>query len=231
IITLVAFVIQFQSASEKKEAVRESLKEKVVELTNNKSIRQELLDDIQQELRKQGIDVEIDQNLGVLRLTEKAVHFRRNKAVLDEIPRQNLETISEVLARLLPCYANQAIAIKLDCDEKTIGKLEAVFIEGHTDNVPVKGREDFNWQLSTRRAIATYQYMIISQPILAQLNNNNTPPQSLFSVAGYAEQRPVVAYDRPTDDARNRRIDMRFIMTPPSETPEIIQAIHDNGVR
>jgi len=91
---------------------------------------------------------------------------------------------------------------------------------------------DFNWQLSTRRAIATYQFMVSREPILGRLlNGDAVRPQPLFSVAGYAEQRPLIAYDEPTDDARNRRIDIRFIMTPPRETPEIIKAIHDQGVR
>jgi flagellar motor protein MotB len=231
IITLVAFVIQFQDAAQKKEIERVTLKEKVDDLTNSRSIRRQLLEDIQQELKERGVEVDVDQELGVLRLTEKAVQFRSNKAVLDETPRRNLTEIAEVLAKLLPCFANRSSALSMDCNENTAGKLEAVFIEGHTDNVPVKGVEDFNWRLSARRAIATYQFMVGSQPVLGGLLNSNAIPQPLFSVAGYAGQRPVVPHEKPTDEPRNRRIDIRFIMTPPSETPEIIRAIHDEGIR
>ena len=107
IITLVAFVIQFQEASDQKEEERETLRDKVEELTNSRSIRQELLIDIKKELKKRGIDVEIDPELGVLRLTEKTVQFRKNKAELDEIPKSNLADISSVLSSILPCYANR----------------------------------------------------------------------------------------------------------------------------
>lgn len=246
IITLVAFVIQFRDATdkkeleqeileqevEKKEQEREVLKEKVEELTNNRSIRKALLTDIEYLLRERGVEVEVDQELGVLRLTEKTVQFRQNQAVLDEVPKQNLAIIAEVLAKLLPCYASLGKNLPSVCSPKTAGKLEAVFIEGHTDNVPVKGVPDFNWQLSTRRAIATYQFIVAREPILSRLmNGDDQNPQLLFSVAGYAEQRPLVAYKEPTDDARNRRIDIRFIMTPPKETSEIIRAIHEEGVR
>lgn len=253
IITLVAFVIQFQDAadkkkqeqanlevrveefrdaSEKKEKEQEFLKEKVEELTNNRSIRKSLLTNIEGMLRERGVEVEVDQELGVLRLTEKTVQFRRNEAVLDETPKRNLSVIAEVLAKLLPCYASRNDEGLIECDRRTTGKLEAVFVEGHTDNVPVKGVPDFNWQLSTRRAIATYQFMVAHEPNLGRLLNGDVKrPQPLFSVAGYAEQRPIIAHDEPTDDARNRRIDIRFIMTPPKETSEIIQAIHNQGVR
>ena len=229
IITLVAFVLQFQEASDQKEEERETLKDKVDQLTNNRSVRRNLLSDIKQELRKRGIEVEIDPELGVLRLTEKTVQFRKNKATLDEEPKKNLREIASVLANILPCYANSSDALGLNCDQNTIGKIEAVFIEGHTDNVPVKGIDDYNWNLSTARAIATYQYMVESNAVLGVLNNKSG--QSLLSVSGYAEKRPVIAHDTPTDEARNRRIDIRFIMTPPEETPEIIQAIHEQGIR
>lgn len=229
IITLVAFVIQFQEASDQKEEERDILKEKVEELTNSRSIRRGLLVDIEQELKNRGIDVEIDPELGVLRLTEKTVQFRKNKAELDEITKGNLTEISSVLASILPCYANQYGAIGLNCDSKTVAKIEAVFIEGHTDNVPVKGIADYNWNLSAARAIATYQYMVESNSVLEALQNGSG--QALLSVSGYAERRPLVAHESPTDDARNRRIDIRFIMTPPKETPEIIQAIHEQGIR
>lgn len=246
IITLVAFVIQFRDATdkkieeqqtleqevEKKEQERQVLKDKVDELTNSRAIRKQLLTSIESMLRERGVEVEVDQDLGVLRLTEQTVQFRRNMATLDAGPKKNLNVIADVLARLLPCYAAAGEGATEQCDVRTAGKLEAVFIEGHTDNVPVKGVPDFNWQLSTKRAIATYQYVTEQQPVLGTLINGDARnPQPLFSVAGYAEQRPLVRHDEPTDDARNRRIDIRFIMTPPRETPEIIRAIHEQGVR
>ena len=247
IITLVAFVIQYQDAADKKEQERIELQEvedrkeeertrleqTVDQLTNNRRIRKNLLSRIENHLKARGVEVEVDQDRGVLRLTERTVQFRSNKSELDAGPRENLSVIAEVLAELLPCYAGGGGGeAGPACDTQVRGKLEAVFIEGHTDNVPVKGIADFNWRLAAQRAIATYLYLLEQQPSLGRLlNGDMRNPEPLFSVSGYADQRPLVSHNEPTDEPLNRRIDMRFIMTPPKETPEIIRAIQDHGVR
>jgi flagellar motor protein MotB len=246
IITLVAFVIQYQDAADKteqekielqeveerKEEERTRLEQTVDQLTNNRRIRKHLLSRIEDHLKARGVEVEVDQDRGVLRLTEKTVQFRTNKSELDAEPRQNLAVIAEVLAELLPCYAGGGVEAGPACDRQVRGKLEAVFVEGHTDNVPVRGIADFNWRLAAQRAIATYQYLLEQEPSLGRLLNGDTRnPEPLFSVSGYADQRPLIPHDEPTDEPLNRRIDMRFIMTPPKETPEIIRAIQDRGVR
>ncbi|MBG57531.1 MAG: hypothetical protein CMK46_04490 [Porticoccus sp.] len=101
IITLVSFVIHFQQASER--------------ITNNKKVRDELLTRIEQQLTGRGLQVKIDKELGVLRLTEQAVRFRTNSWELDEQPQKNLDIIAEVLSELLPCYATTS-SIPTDCD-------------------------------------------------------------------------------------------------------------------
>ena len=120
------------------------------------------------------------------------------------------------MSGILPCYAaNQDITD--GCDEECSGKLESVFIEGHTDNIPIKNNEfDNNWELSAQRAIYTYSKIIFnSETTLGKLINTDRFP--IFSVSGYGEGRPRNKHDRPTDDPANRRIDLRFIMTPPQE--------------
>ncbi|MBG57533.1 MAG: hypothetical protein CMK46_04500 [Porticoccus sp.] len=104
-------------------------------------------------------------------------------------------------------------------------------MEGHTDNVPVNNRVGYtNWELSANRAIATYQHLISHRETLANLLNTHREP--LFGVAGYAEQRPVIRYNRTQQESANRRIDLRFLMTPPStDQPRIIKEIHKKGVR
>jgi flagellar motor protein MotB len=250
IITLLSFVIHFQDAADRKqketkeletqteELVEETkeLKEKkettervITRLTNNRSIRDQLLRNIQARLKEQGIRVSVDEELGVLRLTEETVRFRSMSSELDEVPRRHLRMISAVLNELLPCYTT-GVQHVAHCDADTRGKLEAVFIEGHTDNKPFRNSGGYtNWDLSAKRAIGTYQFMIEQYPELARLKNASNLP--LFSVAGYAEQRPVVPHDVPTDDERNRRIDIRFIMTPPSrEDIHIVEEIRQKGV-
>lgn len=236
IITLVSFVIQFQFASEVKEKETEELQQKnetteqvITRLTNNRSVRDMLLQEIKDKLLVQGVRVSVDQELGVLRLTEETVRFRSMSADLDEVPKRHLTLIAAVLNELLPCYAlNEKVATS--CDPLTQGKLEAVFIEGHTDNKPIRNSSGYtNWDLSAKRAIATYQYVVEQYPNLGELQNASGLP--LFSVAGYAEQRPVVYHDTPTDDERNRRIDIRFIMTPPSRDDiELVEEMHRKGI-
>lgn len=244
IITLVAFVIHFQDAEQKAVQIEQERKQKVRQLevkskkqdvllnrlTNNRAVRKKLLTDIDRELRERGVKVKVDQERGVLRLTEKAVRFQRGKSDLGDEAKRNLDVIAEVLDRLLPCYAVAAQKIE-DCDVNTIGKLEAVFIEGHTDNTKFPGTAFTNWDLSAKRAIVTYQYILNRQPSLGQLVNRRN--EVLFSVAGYADQRPVPGHAHvvPTDDENNRRIDMRFIMTPPTkEDAAIVEDIHRQGV-
>jgi len=228
IITLVAFVIQFQYASDAKEHQQKILEDKVDDLTNARRLRKELLSHIQDELEDQGVKVQVDLEHGILRLTEETIRFRRGNSSLDEQPMRNIEIISRVLSDLLPCYTGTPPP-DLHCSEEIKGKLEAVFIEGHTDNVPIKGSAYTNWELSAQRAINTYKYMRQVQPELAVLKNSRG--ESLFSVAGYADSRPQYPHDKTTDDSRNRRIDMRFIMTPPSKDQEIVEEIHKRNVR
>lgn len=105
---------------------------------------------------------------------------------------------------------------------RTKGKLDSVFIEGHTDNVPIVGRlaKIFknNWELSTARAIYTYKQVTANQVALTEMLNTNDQP--IISVSGYGEGRPVPGHEHkvPTNDPINRRIDIRFIMSPPSVT-------------
>ena len=242
IITLVAFVIQFQLASDEKEREQQTLidtqqilketqqilKEKVDDLTNAKKLRKALLSQIQDELDEQGVKVQVDLDQGILRLTEETIRFRTGRSSLDDRPKQNIELISRVLAGLLPCYAGTP-RLGMSCSKETHGKLEAVFIEGHTDNVPIKGTSYTNWKLSAQRAINTYKYMRQVQPELADLGNSRG--ERMFSVAGYADSRQQYPHDTPTNDARNRRIDMRFIMTPPNKDHEIVDEIHKRDVK
>ncbi len=173
----------------------------------------------------------------MLRLTEKAIRFNTGAAELADDQLDKLTTIGETLADILPCYAvDPPVAWVTDgtCNAKVQGKLDSVFVEGHTDNVPVGstkwGRYHDNWELSALRAIYTYQRLIPTRLALADMMNPNGQP--IFSVSGYGEGRPILghAYGEPTADVENRRIDLRFIMTPPSET-EAEKALKEAGVK
>lgn len=75
-----------------------------------------------------------------------------------------------------------------------------VFIEGHTDNVPVVYNERFrsNWDLSGARAGAVADYMATSGGLAA----------GRLSVSGFADTKPLETNNTPQGRSRNRRIEI-----------------------
>ncbi|HZV82717.1 MAG TPA: OmpA family protein [Geobacteraceae bacterium] len=86
---------------------------------------------------------------------------------------------------------------------KTV-KDKSIRIEGHTDNVPIRGqlaaRYPTNWELSAARAINVTRY----------LQSQGIEPQVLAAVA-YGEFKPVAANDNEEGKARNRRIEIILV--------------------
>jgi chemotaxis protein MotB len=231
IITLVAFILNFQDAVQKQKKVTETQKEIVRKITNAEQIRSTLLITIKTRLEQNNIIVEIDTEHGVLRLTEQAVLFESGAESLDDDNKNNLKIIGQVLSELVPCYSATPPTGDMCEEYKSYkGKVDSIFIEGHTDNVPINSwRMEDNWVLSAKRAITAYRELV-PNTILADIQNISGQP--VFSVSGYGEGRPVEghSYSVPTSDPVNRRIDMRFIMTPPTLT-EIQRQLVDKGTR
>ncbi len=102
--------------------------------------------------------------------------FEVNKSDLNATSKQNLAE----LARILNKYE--------DTD---------VLIEGHTDDT---GSEDYNLQLSQRRASTVSSY----------LATQNVSPVR-FTNVGYGETQPIVVNDTPENRAQNRRVDIAIM--------------------
>jgi chemotaxis protein MotB len=86
----------------------------------------------------------------------------------------------------------------------------AVTVEGHTDDVPVRGgRYDSNWELSTARASGVVAYFI---------EEHSFEPARL-SAAGYGEHRPIASNDSDEGRARNRRVEI--VVTLPRRDPDL----------
>ena len=71
-------------------------------------------------------------------------------------------------------------------------------IEGHTDSNPVSNEKyPSNWELSAARALNTLHYL-----------SDFGVDESKFSIAGYADTRPVFSNDTREGQAYNRRVDI-----------------------
>jgi chemotaxis protein MotB len=80
-----------------------------------------------------------------------------------------------------------------------IGRLpNKLAVEGHTDNIPISGRYDSNWELSTARATT----------VLRELIERHAISPSRLSAAGYADERPLATNDTAEGRAANRRVEL-----------------------
>ncbi|ABM29948.1 OmpA/MotB family protein [Nitratidesulfovibrio vulgaris] len=216
IITLIVFVINFNMERIEAAEQKQELTEKYDELTNARKTRAEMLTSLERSLKMKGVEVSIDKDHGLLHIPE-GILFDSGSAALPPEGGRTLDIIAEQLSTLLPCYSGKADAPAPDeCrDNYKPGRLEAVFVEGHTDNVPMppRGGIQDNWDLSTKRAVTTYRHLLGHAPTLAAFVNLDGDP--LFGVSGYAASRPRNPHDTPTPDAQNRRIDLRFLLAAP----------------
>ena len=185
---------------------QERFEKEIVELKQAEEVRRTILHEAVETLRKRGIRVEISQNSTVMSIPNELLGF--NTAAYE------ISTAYQAQAREIGEVLNGVIAK----DNRT-HFLDTVFVEGHTDNRPINGfMGKGNWGLSTFRAISLWQFwerVLPADMKLSRLVNADGLP--LFSVSGYAETRPIA--DNGTSEGRkaNRRIDIRFSMTPPGE--------------
>jgi flagellar motor protein MotB len=142
-----------------------------------------------------------------------------------------LRRLAEALAKVLPCYSVAPdAAAPASCDTRHQGRLEAVYIEGHTDTTPIHTtRFQSNWDLSVARASATFAQLVASFPALAMLKNDRA--EALIGVSGYGEFRPVDTSGTAAGMQRNRRIELRFLMAT-SEAKNVAGLVeHVNAAR
>ncbi len=77
---------------------------------------------------------------------------------------------------------------------------QSVTITGHTDS---RGDEDYNQELSQRRAEAVRDYLLANMSLSA----------ALVTAKGYGESQPIATNDTEEGRAKNRRIDVRVDLT------------------
>lgn len=187
------------------EQVREALDALAKVLREREQLRKEELQRLVTRLHDQNMKVELDETNGILTLPEDLL-FRTSEAKLQPAGEKAIELLAK---EMLP-------VARKGCGESPL-KWEAIYIEGHTDNVPIRTTEfPSNWQLSSSRAISTFNALILSQPDLQALQNHQH--KAVMGISGYGEQRPVANNATEEGRQKNRRIDIRFVMAYPSQT-------------
>lgn len=202
------------------------------QLTQNAVKREELLQEIKKEMKKHDITVTVIEKEGILRLPD-GILFEKGKIEPNEKGKLVIIKLREILYKTLT-------------SKKYKDAIETVFIEGHTDDTPVsESNPEYktNWELSAKRAIATWTLLgelketedkdieenktEVNKKTLADLVNKNG--EKIFSCSGYADTRRIKDNDTEDNKRSNRRIDLRFnIATPTNEELEIIRDINND---
>ena len=135
--------------------VQEALDALAKILREREQLRKEELQGLVNRMAQHKIDVELDETNGILRLPGSLL-FDASKAELQ--PTGEI-ALSQLAKEMLP------VVVK-GCSSSPL-KWEAIYIEGHTDNVPIYGTFPSNWHLSSARAINTYKALLVAEPSLA----------------------------------------------------------------
>ncbi|NBL00197.1 MAG: hypothetical protein EOM50_19740 [Erysipelotrichia bacterium] len=211
ILILTYVMLSFVQEKEEYTAKKESLSLEIKKLETNLNNRSDLLMLLQKELIEQhNIFVEIDEKNGNFRLKSDLL-FEKGSAEISQEGRRQITEIAKILY------------LKFQ-DEKYRSSIDTVFIEGHTDNDPIKSisqwrKEWSNKELSAQRAINTYLRMVeATDSKIALLKNNKE--KTLFSYSGYAETRPLCLDETVECKGKNRRIELYFTVN----TPDISKA-------
>jgi chemotaxis protein MotB len=207
IIMLMGFVLNLHEAEHK-------LTTTVSELTDADLARRELLRDVAR-LLQNALPVTIDEDNGTLQLGDDVL-FPKGSADAYPEALPKLRLIADALDRVLPCYAMDENSRRpfRKCGAEHKGRLDAVYIEGHTDATPIKSAHfQNNWELSAARAAVTFNKLVEYAPALGLLKNDRH--EALIGVSGYGEYRPLDPGSSENAMQKNRRIELRFVMVSP----------------
>ncbi|SDC39022.1 Flagellar motor protein MotB [Sanguibacter gelidistatuariae] len=188
---------QAKVAAEEAQARGDRFDTMLSSLGTGEQVRADMVTEIRDTLAARGIHVEVDPATSVLRVPVDLLGFDSGSSEIQPQHEANALIIGEVIADAL-----------LKDDRFTL--LDTVFVEGHTDDVPMEGLFGGNWGLSANRAISLWRLWQDKLPAdLDSLVGHSG--ERLFSVSGYADTRPVNAVQgSDSDRAANRRIDIRF---------------------
>lgn len=211
IIMLMYFALQFQTQTERWNGANEE--------------RSKILVQIQKSLQQKGVIVKIYKQDGILRLPD-AILFDSGHAELKPEGKVAVDRLAEVLAEILPCYTDgpdRPGGRPSYCPQSPY-RIEAVYVEGHTDDVPLAatGVIHDNLDLSAFRATNTFRELTrFRDDISALCSNAEGRCRAVLSVSGYGSNRPAEPGDSDEAKRKNRRIDLRLTMVAPDWKPAI----------
>lgn len=189
-----------------------NLQARTAELTGANQARAEILEDLAEALREDGLEVTIDIETGVLRLPDDVL-FSSGQFTLTQEGEAAVQKVADAMSEILPCYTEG-----VRCEgEHSAYRIDAIFVEGHTDTDNMSGGMD-NYDLSAMRAANTFRALKEANPIVEQMRNLPITTHSsakILSLSGYGPDRLIDPGDSDDAKARNRRIDLRFLMMSP----------------
>lgn len=158
--------------------------EDVVEHLERRALIQEQLDEVERAIasamQEQGLEMHVEMRREerglVVSIASDDVLFALGSTVINALGRDVIQVVAETLD----------------------GFPNPLFIEGHTDDLPLDRDGYNNWNLSTDRAVAVLQLMI---------EEHELPPDRVGAV-GYGEHHPLANNDTRQGRARNRRVDI-----------------------
>jgi flagellar motor protein MotB len=205
IIMLMTFALQYRGATA---TVRDA--DELVD-----EAKRTLLTDVVNLLTAAGVPITVNLEQGVIHLPE-SVLFEPARAELPEKGRLAVNHVRAALAKVMPCYAKD----RPTACESHAAWLDALFIEGHSDSDRIRDGSRYrdNLELSAVRAVNTYRELIApTDPAgLADAQTlkdmQNRDGDAVLAFSGYGDQRPIDRGTNAEAKARNRRIDLRFLM-------------------
>lgn len=169
---LINMVRKLSAYAKKQKAKKEKIHDQYQDL------KKEISSAIKPDEGQATIDKKNNQTRLVINLSE-AVSFNSGSAVIKKRAKKLLDSIFKIVTKY-PGYH--------------------IFIEGHTDNVPIhSARIEDNWELSTKRALSVLRYALRKNPHL---------DSKLFSASGYGEFHPIDVNTTSEGRKRNRRVDI-----------------------
>jgi flagellar motor protein MotB len=264
IILLMYFVFRIQNTSEPMVPLsehralmeeRDKLKDEIRRLNQNPlekylrmadATRESILNTLQNSMKnvpgiKEG-DVKVIADQGILRLSGDMLFSRGSSTIVPNSSSANaVKALSAALGKVLPCFTVGPQSNPNKTCNPNATFIDAAFVEGHTDDVPITGMVEGNIRdnlsLSARRAINTVQLIYEDEPLLTQMFSISPSQEGLqlgqgssplINPAAFGDTRPAFSNDTIDGRRSNRRIDLRLLMySPRTESLDAVRKLLD----